>query len=408
MDVKSVIKQLVESKFTVPLTLKREEVAAIIRALDETDADINDEIEDVENDNFLMTFTAVYVLLINLRKNDSSLKEPLVDFLDDVLKPTNAFKSNVVNAAIALFFMRKTGRLGRLVTKNLLCMYLSNEIVMEKTPWEFVNTEANTSLAVKNYKCHWDAEEGTEYLRLIFALIKISDITRDKQLVLLADDIHTQTYYKIVDMIKDKGYGFVVFSPLVDTFMKYQVAEMRKADELQYLQKSYELNPSASIDSMKRKIPAISPVTGKKIEEETNIPYYEPDREYQVYMEQLNPQKLKYESVYIGDKLYNIMTYNGCLFDVFNPEFATLTWEERLAAVPYHRVKIVVKKMTGKELLAYKPSKAQVIYISCLGPNKLSVTQSAVFRPVRRFVKKAAKSSIKEEISDESMEVTQL
>lgn len=300
---------------------------------------------------------------VNIKSKNisSSLKVSREDCIPDSIREC---QSNVAKAAVAMF-----------------CMHSSNEILRKKALFHILNGECKTMNEVmdlvKSTKETIRKLQPKEIMPEIQQLViqgfmELAEITRDKSHSKFAMAINEAVYILSVKYYLEKNTFTTIcpYDALIARYLKACIAPISIDNEQLIIQNQFQINPKSTITYLLDSLP-----TKCNNREGTKSVRFDETIVYEAYKGAPNyNQNLIITNITYENKIYRIITYNDCLYDVIGctidvnnsdsqcniiPResilYNNLSWSERLTLIPY-RAKIELSTITGKELNDFKGS----------------------------------------------------
>lgn len=208
--------------------------------------------------------------------------------------------------------------------------------------------------------------------RIIQSLLECAEIVRDKSPAKLANDIDERMYTKAVEHYSQRRTFKTMypFEPLKLKYLKGCVGQMFMKVEHDKLVNQHKIDPQRTIKFLLDNVDNAANNTKHAMRKTRSAAVkFDPSKTYNVFIGPINYlTNLMITNYKSKGRVYRIVTYNDCLYDVmgshledFSGEdqkadvqlYNSLGWDERLALLPY-RAKIELRSMSGEELNSFQ------------------------------------------------------
>ncbi|ATY70196.1 GrBNV gp83-like protein [Tomelloso virus] len=205
---------------------------------------------------------------------------------------------------------------------------------------------------------------------ILCALIELSDLFRDKTYSKLAMDINSQRYIDLSTRYLSNGliHTIAPFEPAIASFIKNSIALCSQEDERKIIHNQYRTSPVETINAVISGLPDPKKRNISRVSDKSRI--FSADETYQCHKGPVGYTRDIVATYYkSGQKLYKILTYSDCLYDVIgcttetvdskgetvriDELFDRIPWMDRLRLLPEFRAKVVINSTTGAELNSY-------------------------------------------------------
>lgn len=310
--------------------------------------------------------------------------EPRVSKSDSVPDYIRACKSNLVKTAVALFCVNSG------IKEQLRVRILYHMMYVERPELQKIlkmNKDELKTLSIPDS----NSVDANVEKTIVQTFMELAEILSDKTYAKFAALVNEEIYIAAAKWYIQKNNKFSTIYPyehLISRYLRECVAPKYIDQEQNTIMKQFEVNPQSTITYVIKELSetnefggqaqvngsalANNALTSKKrrstVESSNTV---DPDMVYEVFRGPINyKNRLLVTNVNRDEnKVYRIITYNDCLYDVVGCSTDTmnengvkinesviynrLSWSERLNLIPY-RAKIELDVMSGEDINNYK------------------------------------------------------